>query len=313
MLESLLIVARQVGILFALMAVGFICNKRKLLNGVAIKGITELLVLIVTPSLIVHVFQRPFDRALLGGLGWAVAAAFFAHVAGSVLALLCVHDPVKRREGVLRFATIFSNAGFMGIPLEYAILGPKGVFFGAVYVVMFNLICWSWGIVVMCGGMKDVRLRTIFINPGSVGVAIGLPFFLFSLRMPAFIGEPIRMLSDLNTPLAMIMAGWYLAEADFRPVLRCAGAYIVAVLRLAVVPLAVIGALVAVRAFIPSLDPVMAVAIATAAAAPTGALTTVIAAKYDLDVSTATGVVSGTTLLSILTMPPIVGFALWLF
>ena len=313
MLESLLIVARQVGILFALMAVGFICNKRKLLNGVAIKGITELLVLIVTPSLIVHVFQRPFDRALLGGLGWAVAAAFFAHVEGSVLALLCVHDPVKRREGVLRFATIFSNAGFMGIPLEYAILGPKGVFFGAVYVVMFNLICWSWGIVVMCGGMKDVRLRTIFINPGSVGVAIGLPFFLFSLRMPAFIGEPIRMLSDLNTPLAMIMAGWYLAEADFRPVLRCAGAYIVAVLRLAVVPLAVIGALVAMRVFIPSLDPVMAVAIATAAAAPTGALTTVIAAKYDLDVSTATGIVSGTTLLSILTMPPIVGFALWLF
>ena len=323
MLDSLGLVSKQVGILFALMVVGFLCNRRKLLNAVAIKGITELLVLIVTPCVIVHSFiQQKFAVSLLGDLGWALAVSVFAHVVGAAIAFACLHGRDKRdppasggpgRAGVLRFAVIFSNAGFMGIPLEYALLGADGVFFGAMYVVVFNLLCWSLGVAVMCRGMKNVGLRALFINAGTVGVALGLPFFLFSLKLPEVVGRPVAMLAGLNTPLAMIMVGWYLAETDFRPVLRCGAAYGVAALRLVAVPLVVIAAFVGVRACVPALNPVMAVAISTAAAAPTAALTTVIAARYDKDVSTATSLVSGTTLLSILTMPPIVGFALWMF
>ena len=314
MLDSLSLVSKQVGVLFALMVVGFLCNRRKLLNAVAIKGVTELLVLIVTPCVIVHSFiQQKFAPSLLGDLGWALAMSVFAHVVGAAIAFLCLHDRNPNRGGVLRFATIFSNAGFMGIPLEYALLGADGVFFGAMYVVVFNLVCWSLGVAVMCRGMKNVGLRALFVNAGTVGVALGLPFFLFSLKLPEVVGRPVAMLADLNTPLAMIMVGWYLAETDFRPVLRCGAAYGVAALRLVAVPLVVIAAFVGVRACVPALNPVMAVAISTAAAAPTAALTTVIAARYDKDVSTATSLVSGTTLLSILTMPPIVGFALWLF
>ena len=314
MLDSLGLVSKQVGILFALMVVGFLCNRRRLLNAVAIKGITELLVLIVTPCVIVHSFiQQKFAVSLLGDLGWALAVSVFAHLVGAAIAFLCLHDRNPNRGGVLRFAVIFSNAGFMGIPLEYALLGADGVFFGAMYVVVFNLVCWSLGVAVMCRCMKDVGLRALFVNAGTVGVALGLPFFLFSLKLPEVVGRPVEMLADLNTPLAMIMVGWYLAETDFRPVLRCCAAYGVAALRLVAVPLVVIAALAGVRACVPTLNPVMAVAISTAAAAPTAALTTVIAARYDKDVSTATSLVSGTTLLSILTMPPIVGFALWLF
>jgi len=314
MLDNLLLVSKQVGVLFVLMAVGCLCNRCRLLNGVAIKGVTGLLMLIVTPCVIIHSFiQQRFSPSLLGDLGWALAVAVFAHVIGSAIALICLHDRDARREGVLRFAAIFSNAGFMGLPLEYAILGADGVFFGAMYVVVFNLVCWTWGVAVMCRGAKATNLRSILVNPGTVGVALGLPFFLFSVTPPEVVGRPIQMLADLNTPLAMIMVGWYLAEADLRPVLCRGAVYGVAALRLLVVPLAVIGALVGLRACVSTLNPVMAVAIATAASAPVAALTTVIAARFDRDVTTATGLVSGTTLLSILTMPPIVGFALWLF
>ena len=327
MLDSLSLVSKQVGVLFALMVVGFLCNRRKLLNAVAIKGVTELLVLIVTPCVIVHSFiQQKFAVSLLGDLGWALAVSVFAHVVGAAIAFLCLRDRDPNRGGVLRFAVIFSNAGFMGIPLEYALLGADGVFFGAMYVVVFNLVCWSLGVAVMCRGMKNVGLRALFVNAGTVGVALGLPFFLFSLKLPEVVGRPVEMLADLNTPLAMIMVGWYLAESvkgtmenvkvnDGPSFILHSSFFIfkVAALRLVAVPLVVIAALVGVRACVPALNPVMAVAISTAAAAPTAALTTVIAARYDKDVSTATNLVSGTTLLSILTMPPIVGFALWLF
>ena len=314
MLDNLLLVSKQVGVLFVLMAVGCLCNRCRLLNGVAIKGVTGLLMLIVTPCVIIHSFiQQKFSPSLLGDLGWALALSVFAHVIGSVIAFACLRGRDLGRVGVLRFAVIFSNAGFMGLPLEYAILGADGVFFGAMYVVVFNLVCWTWGVAVMCRGAKATNLRSILINPGTVGVALGLPFFLFSVNPPEVVGRPIQMLADLNTPLAMIMVGWYLAESDLRPVLCRGAVYGVAALRLLVVPLAVIGALVGLRACVPTLNPVMAVAIATAASAPVAALTTVIAARFDRDVTTATGLVSGTTLLSILTMPPIVGFALWLF
>ena len=223
MLENIILVSKQVGVLFALMAVGFFCNRRRLLNDVAIKGVTELLVLIVTPCVIIHSFiQQTFSPSLLGDLGWALAAAIFAHVVGSVIAFACLRaatsaDPPEGRdvgrEGVLRFAVIFSNAGFMGLPLEYAILGADGVFFGAMYVVVFNILCWTWGVAVMCRGAKVTNLRSVLVNPGTVGVALGLPFFLFSMKLPEVVGRPLQMLADLNTPLAMIMVGWYLAES----------------------------------------------------------------------------------------------------
>ena len=75
------------------------------------------------------------------------AAAALAILVGSILlARLCFRMKDVGRKKVLQFAVIFSNAGFMGIPLEYALLGADGVFFGAMYVVVFNLVCWSLGV-----------------------------------------------------------------------------------------------------------------------------------------------------------------------
>ena len=62
-MANLIIVATQVGVLFALMAVGFACRKLKLLDDAAVKGLVNVLVLIVTPCLVVDCFQRPFAPA----------------------------------------------------------------------------------------------------------------------------------------------------------------------------------------------------------------------------------------------------------
>jgi len=308
MLECLIVVARQVGILFALMAVGYLCNKRRILSETSVKGIVEVLMLVVTPCVIVHAFQRPFERHLVQGLGWSLGIAIFAHVLGIAVSLM-FHGVEARRRSVLRFATTFSNAGFMGIPLEYALLGSDGVFFGAVYVAVFNIVCWSWGLVTMCGSLKEMRVRTLFINPGTIGIACGLPFFLFSLKLPSVVGEPMKMLADLNTPLAMMVIGYYLAEASFGAVLKSGTAYVAAALRLVALPCVVLGTVWLCR---PP-DSTMSIAVVTAASAPVAALTTVFAAKYDRDVPFSVGLVSGTTLLSLVTMPPIVGMAMWLF
>ncbi len=312
MIESFILVSQQVFILFSLMAVGAACNRLRFLDERAVKGLVEVLMLIVTPCLILHVFQRPYDNRLLSALGWAFAVALGAHALG-ILASLTVRLRDGARQSVLRYAVIFSNAGFMGLPLEYALLGEMGVFYGAVYVVVFNLLCWSYGLVVMCGSLKDVRLRTLFVNPGTVGLSVGLPLFLMSVRLPPMIGTPVKMLADLNTPLAMIVIGWYLAKADFHSVLRSGAACLAAALRLLAIPLGVLGAEVLLARLVPGLDGVMMVALVASSSAPVAALTTMLASRYSRDVPMSVGIVAGTTLLSALTMPVVVGLALGIF
>ena len=311
MFNGFLLTAQQVGVLFTLMAVGYVCRRRGLFSDAFVKGAVNLLLLVVTPCLIIHVFQRPFTKELLANLGMALAAAFFAHGVGLLFAETCFRRVDEMRKGILKFGTVFSNGGFMAIPLEYALLGAEGAFYGAVYVVVFNLLCWTYGLKVMCGHLKDLDKRILFVNPGTIGITVGLPLFLTSTTLPQLIGEPIRYLSELNTPLAMIIIGYYLADARFSAYFRCAPALVASGLRLLVIPSIVLAVLMMIRGF--GLDPVMAVALTASASAPVAAMDSMFAAKYSKDVDLSVGLVSVTTLISIITMPFIVGVAMSIF
>lgn len=310
-MQNLVTVASQVGVLFALMGVGALCRRLRLVDEVSVKGMVNVLILVVTPCLIVDAFQRPFDASMLRGFGCAFLIAFLAHVASIALSYATARGGSAALP-VLRTATVFSNAGFMGIPLEHAVLGPEGVFYGIVYVVMFNVFMWSWGLYEMKGaGRKGVvdrkALLAMTVNPGTVGIAVGMPLFVLSVSLPGVVGTPVRLLAGLNTPLAMLVIGFYLAGADFRRVLSTPAAYVAASARLVLIPLAMVAVLYPLRA---GLDRTMMLAIVIAASAPVGALVTMFASKYGRDVDLSVGLVSGTTLLSIATMPPIIAFAM---
>ena len=314
-MQNLATVAVQVGVLFALMAVGVACRRVRLVDETAVKGIVNVLLLIVTPSLIVDSFQRPFDSSMMHGFFWAFAIASFAHVAIILLARLFSRGDDRSRP-VLRLAMVFSNAGFMGIPLEQAILGAEGVFYGIVYVVVFNFFMWSWGLYEMKFkaesekfkvGFRAKDLRPMLVNPGTVGIAIGLPLFFASISLPAILKTPISLLAGLNTPLAMLVIGFYLAGADFRRVVRMPSAYLASAIRLVVFPLALLALLYPLRSHFPR---EMMLALVTAASAPVAAMVSMFASKYGRDVDLSVGLVSGTTLLSILTMPPVIALAM---
>ena len=304
-MRNFLLVAEQVGVLFALMGVGAVCRRTRLVDEAAARGLVNVLILVVTPCLIVDVFQRPFDRGMLAGLGVAFLVALAAHFAAMLLARAAVRTPSDDTRRVLRVATVFSNAGFMGIPLEQALLGDRGVFFGIVYVVVFNLLMWSWGLAVMRGGFRVNRM--MFVNPGTAGLALGLPLFFLSLELPPVLRAPVSMLADLNTPLAMLVIGYYLAGAKLADAVRNPAAHVASALRLVALPLLVTAALWPFRG---RLDRDMMLATVIPAAAPVGAMVTMFASRYRRDVDMSVAMVSGTTLLSVVTMPVVVAIAM---
>ena len=320
-MDNLLIVAQQVAILFVLMGFGAVMRKAGFFRENAMDGLVNVLILVVTPCLIVDVFQRPFDPSMLKGLGIAFAVAAFAHVALIWLSGAVVRHRDENVRRPLRLAAVFSNAGFMGIPLEQAILGDEGVFYGIVYVVVFNLFIWSWGLRTMRnddrgtgnggGGRKNphspfFNLHSV-VNPGTVGIALGLPLFFLSVKLPAVAGAPIRHMANLNTPLAMIVIGYALAGAEFGKVMRTGAVYVATAVRLVVCPLLVVAALYPFR---HTLDRSMMLAMTVAASAPVAAMVSMFAAKYRRDLDVSVAVVSGSTLLSIVTMPVVIAFAM---
>lgn len=308
MFDGLGIVAHQTAVLFLLMFFGVGVRRFSLFDAQSIKRIADYVLAVVTPCLIVTSFQRPFDRSALAGVCWSLAAAVFTHIAGMLLSRIAVRDRDESHRRAMRYATVFSNAGYMGIPLQYAVLGAEGVFYGSIYVVVFHLLCWTYGVWEIRGGFKGEGIVNVLVNPGLVGIALGLPLFLFSVELPSVVAQPVKMTGDLYTPLAMLVLGYHLAGAKMGPALARGGTYAVLVLRHAVVP----AVLIAVLSLIPGMNPKVAVAAVIPAAAPVGASVTVFSARYGKDPAYPTAMVAISTLLSVVTMPVVVSAAMHL-
>lgn len=301
MLQNILTVAEQVMILFILIGMGFAAGKTKLINNPVASGITNVVLYFVTPCVIINSFQREYDPAMLTGLLIAVVAAIASHGVSILLAHTLVKSKTDAKQRVLRFAVVFSNCGFMSLPLQQALLGADGVFYGAAYIAIFNILGWSYGVMVMSQGSK-LSFKKMLLNPGTLSVFVGIIIFFTSFQFPNIIGAPISYMAALNTPIPMFLIGYHLSQAKLSKVLTDPGCYWVMALRLVISPLISLGLF-----YICGLRGTVLVACMIAVCAPVAALATMFADKFGQDTETSVGLVSISTLLSIVTMPIIVG------
>ncbi len=304
MFENILTVGTNVIILFVIIGIGFLSNKTKIFSSKGIKDLTTFVLYVVTPCTLVNSFQREFDKTMLVGLGITVCVAFATHIITILLAHLFIHtrDKNELREKTLIFASVFSNCGYMSLPLQQALLGDTGVFYGAAYIAVFQVIVWTYGIVEMTRDFKNISLKKIIINPGVIGTIAGLIIFLFSINVPVVIKEPIGYFAALNTPLPMLIVGYRLADAKLN--IKGIDAWMSIILRLIITPVLVLFGL-----YFIGVRGAVLVACVIAASAPAAANTTMFSEKFGGDTGMASAMVSVTTLLSVITMPFIVGIA----
>lgn len=306
-LASFLTVGKQVLILFLLMVVGFILGKAKIITEPASKGMSNVVMYTAIPAMLIVAFQRELVPSDLGSFGTALLLSLVIHILGALLSRLLIRDPDSKRTPTLRFAATFSNCGFMGYPLMTALLGTIGVFYGSAYVVVFNILSWTWGVYLMTGDRKQLSLRPILLNPGVLGVLIALTLYLLRITLPEIILTPITYFSQLNTPVPMLILGYQLSHADFRTAFRGISSWMTLLLRLIFMPLLTI-----VLCLVLHVNTPVAMALIIAAATPPAALLSLFSAKFDTDSALASSVVSVQTALSVLTMPVLVGLGQYL-
>lgn len=299
--DYFLTVSEQVVILFMLIAVGFICGKIGFMSKSTAKSITDIVLYFVTPCVIINAYQVDFDPKILINLGITALCAIGVHIISIIVVTLVFRGKDVDKRAVLRFGAVFSNCGFMSLPLQQAIIGQEGVLYGAAFVGVFNIFLWTYGVICMGGDRKGLSVKSLLLNPGILGVIIALVFFLLSFRLPNVVAQPVKYLASLNTPLPMFIIGFYLSNSKISAGLKDKHAWLSALIRLLVIPVICIS----IMYFIGIRDNIL-ITVAIAVSAPIAATTTMFATKFNRDTELSVNLVSLTTILSILTMSCIV-------
>lgn len=220
---SFLLVFNQVLVLFVLIAVGFFVAKSGMLSQPALEQLTSFVMLVVSPCVIISSLQVNYTPTLAHGL--LTSALVTAGVMSVSIVLTTLLFRKRPRDNsyraALRFASAYSNCGFMGLPLLKAIIGNDGLFYGAVFIAVFNLFAWTHGVALYRkAGQAEGQGARMFLkgilNPNMVAVAIGIPLFLFSVHLPVQIFSPMSAIASLNTPLSMIVIGGVMSKIDLR-------------------------------------------------------------------------------------------------
>ena len=293
----MLTVISKVVVMLLLILVGYVVSKKGMISERGTSEINTLLLQIVTPCLIINSFLTSESSLSPGELLLSVATSALAIALSIVVSLGFFRKEPQERKTVLRFAAIFSNSGFMGLPLVEGIVGSQGVMYGSFFIVVFNIFCWTYGFRMMSGGQK-MSLKVLLFNPGIIGLIFGLPIYFLNLHVPAVISEPVGFLAALNTPLAMLVVGSYIAKVELHSFISDLAVYKAAALRLLVAPGVFLLLLLVIRP-----EPDLFITNMIQAACPVAANTVLFAVQYHRDSTLASKMVAVSTVLSVVTIP----------
>lgn len=299
-LENLISASTQVGMLYVMVAAGFICDKTGLFSEETAKKVVRLLLYFITPCTLVNAFSN-IENTPENVKKFAVS--FLIATATHVIAIL-VNAPFYRNKDsetgcIYKFASIYGNVSFMALPLAQAILGDEGTFYCANGVLVFNVVNFAHGAILMGrGDEKKINLKNLLMNPGVVSFVIGLPIFLLGIKLPYIVSEPLRMMAGLNSPIAMLIFGTYLAHTDLKSMFTDKNIYRTAFMKLLVVPLLCLSIY-----YLCGVTGVLLTASIITASAPSANNTFMLATRYERDTSVASKTVALVSFISVLTIP----------
>ena len=295
----------QVSVLMLMIAAGFIAAKTGIMTEAGAACCTDIALIIATPCVIIKSLMRRFDAAVMKSLLLAVVLTLLVQVLMITLGTLLLRSKDLRRQRTLRFGSIFANCGFMSLPLQEVMLGSDGTLYGSAYVIMFNLVVWSYGIYLISGDKRYIQPKKLFVNPGIAGLLIGLIIFVFSVPVPQVISSTVNYLAAIYTPLPMLIIGYHLSKTNVLKAFKDVKCIIAVLLRLVVYPLVSLGVL-----YILGVRGTLLVSVIISLSAPVAAVTTMFSSKFGGgDTALSVDMVSLSTVLSIITMPAVITLA----
>ncbi len=289
----------QIIIMFLIIVVGILCYKVKLIDQNMNKKLSELVLLLINPLVIFLAYQREFDTSLLSGLLVSIILAFATHLLSIFLSKIVIRSKKNKEDlAIERFAIIYSNCGFMGIPLVNGIFQSEGVFYLTAYITVFNLVIWTHGLITMSGKNDKKSVIKAMLSPAILATVIGFIFFISKIMLPDIVNKTFTYIADMNTPMAMLVAGVTIAQTNIIKLFTKIRIYYIALFKLIIIPM--------VMLFLFSLLPIPRTVLLTsilACACPTAVTVNLFSIRYNKNYLYASEIFALTTILSLFSIP----------
>lgn len=294
----------QVIAMFLMMVVGAALYRGAFVDNTGSTQLSNVALYVATPAVILQALAISFDAEKLV----AGAACFVLSFAFTVLSAAVARLYFRDRRRAAQLGITISNMGFMGIPIVQSVLGEECVFYISACMAGQVPLIWSYGVWLISQDASKVSPKKIATNPSVIAVVIGIILFCCSINLSGVIKVTAQDLGNLNTGLAMLVMGTYLAQTDLRSLVRDRNLYAACALRLLVVPAIVMAAL----APLP-LDAVVKLVVLIALSAPCGTVSAMFPQMFGGDYRFGAGLVSLSTLLSLIVMPALLAVGLVIF
>lgn len=301
-----IIVLQQMIVLFIIMIVGYVCYKMSWIDNHSYSKLSKIVVNIMNPMLIINgvVNQQTGNDYKKIGMNLLLVLIYFLLLIGLSSLVVKILRIDRSPESLYRLMLIFSNVGFIGIPVISSVYGETSVLYIAFYILGYNLLLYTYGLHLArksAGAEKTEQkgsaLRKI-LNPGVFACLIAIVIFAFQLKVPGPVETLISYLGEPAVPLSMILIGASMAQQDLRKLFTDVKMYLFLAIRLLLIP--IMAALV-IRNL--AIDPQIAGVFVLMLAMPVGSIVVLLASDQGADESCCIKGSVLSTLMSVVTIP----------
>ncbi len=295
----------QTVVMLILIITGIMCFKTGIISKAGNRELSNLVLSVVNPVVIFMAYQTEYDSELVKNLLTAFMLSVISFAILIAGAYILVPAKIRNSE-IERFSSIYSNCAFMGIPLIQALFGSIGVFYLTAYLTVFNFMIWTHGIILLSGEKDFKKVLKVLYSPVILSIVVGIIMFFLQIKLPSVMSKALGFVADLNTPLAMIVSGVTMADADIISLIKKKRIYYTAFLKLILFP-ALITVIFALPIF-SGIDSDVRTSIIIAASAPSAAMCTLQCIRIGKDSLYASEIFAFTTVFSVISLPLVVQF-----
>ncbi len=296
------LVIQQMLVLFCMMMIGFISYRLGLLDAHAGSKLSSLIVHVLNPSIIINGVLGK-DASQAGGLviqNFVLIVLMFViliAISGPVAKLLRVD---KKAESLYQMMTIFSNVGFMGIPVVSSIYGEGAVIYVSFYILVYNLLLYTLGVWLIGRGTGTKIVFSVkrLFNTGVIACLISFVIFGLQIETPAAVNTFIGYVGNSAVPMSMIVIGASMAQADIKEAFSDLRMLLYCGVKLIVIPV-----LLAVLMQFTNFDPVLEGIFIIMVSMPVGSVVSLLAEEYGADRHLSSRGTVMTTVLCVVTVP----------
>ncbi len=301
-MSSVISITSQIFIMIVLILCGMFLFKIKWISNDTNRQLSKVVISFVNPALMFYAYNIEFDDRYAMGLIASFLVAIVMHFLFIVASKLLLRNKNSRVLGLERYCSIYSNCAFIGIPLVQAVYGNEGVFYVTAYITVFNLLMWTHGISLVGNQHKFNFVENVLKSPTIIATVLGMCVFFMKIHVPDLVLKPIYYISNLNTPLAMIVSGVTIAQTKILSALKEPKIYLISGIKLMLVPTIVI----ILFSFL-DMNQVALLSTVLVGACPTATASVLLSIQYGNDEEYASRIFGVTTILSAITLPLLVG------